>query len=60
MKVLVVYYPLYGHIFQLGHAVAEGARSVEGIEAILSVFQRRYQWRFWKKWVQSRGTEKAE
>ncbi len=33
MKVLVVYYSLYGHVYRLGQDVAEGARSVEGVEA---------------------------
>lgn len=31
-KVLVLYYSMYGHIETLAQAVAEGARSVEGIE----------------------------
>ncbi len=35
MKVLVVYYSMYGHIYELGQAVAEGARSVEGVNAEL-------------------------
>lgn len=35
MKVLVVYYSMYGHIYKLGQAVAEGARSVEGVNAEL-------------------------
>lgn len=35
MKVLVVYYSMYGHVFKLAHAVEEGARSVEGAEVIL-------------------------
>ncbi len=35
MKVLVVYYSLYGHIYTMGQAVAEGAGSVEGVEAEL-------------------------
>jgi NAD(P)H dehydrogenase (quinone) len=32
MKVLVVYYSMYGHIHAMAQAVAEGARSVEGAE----------------------------
>jgi NAD(P)H dehydrogenase (quinone) len=32
MKVLVVYYSMYGHIYRMVEAVAEGARSVEGVE----------------------------
>lgn len=35
MKVLVVYYSMYGHVYALAQAAAEGARSVEGVEAIL-------------------------
>ena len=33
MKVLVVYYSLYGHVYRLGQEVVEGAKSVEGVEA---------------------------
>ena len=32
MKVLVVYYSLYGHVHRLARAVAEGAASIEGID----------------------------
>ena len=32
MKVLVVYYSMYGHVYKLAEAEAEGARSVEGVE----------------------------
>ena len=35
MKVLVVYYSLYGHVYQLGQTIAEGASSVEGVAADL-------------------------
>ncbi len=35
MKVLVVYYSMYGHVYRLGQEVAEGARAVEGVEADL-------------------------
>ncbi len=35
MKILVVYYSMYGHVLQLAEAVAEGAESVEGAEVIL-------------------------
>ncbi|TSA54056.1 MAG: NAD(P)H:quinone oxidoreductase [Planctomycetaceae bacterium] len=35
MKVLIVYYSLYGHIYKMAGAVAEGARSVEGVDAEL-------------------------
>lgn len=32
MKLLIVFYSLYGHVRQMAEAVAEGARSVEGVE----------------------------
>lgn len=35
MKVLVVYYSMYGHIHQLAKAVAEGVSEVPGVEAVL-------------------------
>jgi len=35
MKVLVVYYSMYGHIYKLAQAAVEGAESVEGVEAAL-------------------------
>ncbi|UCD58793.1 MAG: NAD(P)H:quinone oxidoreductase [Candidatus Hydrogenedentota bacterium] len=35
MKILIVYYSMYGHTLQLARAVEEGARSVEGAEVIL-------------------------
>ncbi len=35
MKLLVVYYSLYGHVHQLARAVAEGAREVAGTEVDL-------------------------
>ena len=35
MKVLVVYYSLYGHVLQLAEAVAKGVSSVAGVEAVL-------------------------
>ncbi|WP_144812708.1 NAD(P)H:quinone oxidoreductase [Enterobacter sp. DE0047] len=34
-KVLVLYYSMYGHIETLAHAVAEGARKVEGVEVVI-------------------------
>jgi len=34
MKVLVVYYSMYGHVLQLASAAAEGVRLVEGVEAV--------------------------
>jgi len=35
MKVLIVFYSMYGHIHQMAEAVAEGAREVGGAEVIL-------------------------
>jgi len=35
MKVLIVYYSLYGHVYELTKAAAEGVSSVEGAEAVL-------------------------
>jgi NAD(P)H dehydrogenase (quinone) len=35
MKVLVVYYSMYGHIYKMAQAMAEGVRMVEGAEAVL-------------------------
>ncbi len=34
MKILVVYYSMYGHVLQLARAVEEGAKSVAGAEVI--------------------------
>jgi len=34
-KVLVLYYSSYGHIEQMAYAVAEGAREVAGVEAVV-------------------------
>jgi NAD(P)H dehydrogenase (quinone) len=35
MRVLVVYYSMYGHVRKLAEALADGARSVEGAEVVL-------------------------
>ncbi|NJD55850.1 MAG: NAD(P)H:quinone oxidoreductase [Nitrospirae bacterium] len=35
MKVLIVFYSMYGHIYRMAEAVAEGAREVQGAEVIL-------------------------
>ena len=34
-KVQIVFYSMYGHIYKMAQAVAEGARSVEGVEVEL-------------------------
>ena len=35
MKVLIVYYSMYGHIYKMAEAVAEGVQQVPGCEAII-------------------------
>jgi len=35
MKVLVVYYSMYGHVLQLAHSVVAGVKEVPGVEAML-------------------------
>ncbi|MHC1698142.1 MAG: NAD(P)H:quinone oxidoreductase [Geobacteraceae bacterium] len=35
MKILIVYYSMYGHVLQLAQAAVEGVASVHGMEAIL-------------------------
>jgi len=35
MRILVVYYSMYGHVFRMAQAVAEGVRSVRGAEVEL-------------------------
>ncbi len=35
MKLLVVFYSLYGHVYKMAEAAAEGARQVEGVEVDL-------------------------
>ncbi len=35
MKILILYYSMYGHIHQMARAVAEGAKEVPGAEVIL-------------------------
>ncbi|MHB1185310.1 MAG: NAD(P)H:quinone oxidoreductase [Desulfobulbia bacterium] len=35
MKILIVYYSMYGHIYKMAQAVAEGVRLVDGAEAVL-------------------------
>jgi NAD(P)H dehydrogenase (quinone) len=34
-SILVLYYSMYGHVETLAKAVAEGARSVEGVEVTI-------------------------
>jgi len=35
MKILVVFYSMYGHMLQLAQAVAEGAKSAGGVDVVL-------------------------
>lgn len=35
MKLLIVYYSMYGHIYQMAQSVAAGARTVDGVEVEL-------------------------
>jgi NAD(P)H dehydrogenase (quinone) len=35
MKVLILYYSMYGHINRMAEAIAEGAKSVKGAEVVL-------------------------
>ncbi|MGC9324987.1 MAG: NAD(P)H:quinone oxidoreductase [Desulfomonilia bacterium] len=35
MKVLIVFYSMYGHIYSMAEAVAEGAREVSGADVVL-------------------------
>jgi multimeric flavodoxin WrbA len=35
MKVLIPFYSLYGHVYQMALAVAEGVAQVEGAEAVI-------------------------
>jgi NAD(P)H dehydrogenase (quinone) len=37
MKLLVLYYSAYGHIFQMAEAVAQGAKEVRGTEVTMKV-----------------------
>lgn len=35
MKILVVFYSMYGHVYKLAEAIGEGAREVKGAEVTL-------------------------
>jgi NAD(P)H dehydrogenase (quinone) len=32
MKVLIVYYSMYGHVLRIARAVEEGVKTVDGVE----------------------------
>ena len=36
VKIQIVFYSMYGHVYRMAEAVAEGVREVEGAEALLS------------------------
>jgi NAD(P)H dehydrogenase (quinone) len=35
MKLLIVYYSMYGHVYRMAQAIAEGVKSVDGAEAVI-------------------------
>jgi NAD(P)H dehydrogenase (quinone) len=35
MKILIVYYSMYGHVHQMAEAVAEGAKEIDGAEVVV-------------------------
>jgi NAD(P)H dehydrogenase (quinone) len=35
MKVLIVYYSMYGHVLRMARAVEEGVKTVEGVDVVL-------------------------
>src|SRR4030066_2383334 len=35
MKVLIVFYSMYGHVYRMAEAIAEGAKEVKGAEVVL-------------------------
>ena len=39
MKVLIVYYSMYGHVYELARAVEEGAKAIAGTEVLLRKVQ---------------------
>ena len=40
MKVLIVYYSMYGNIYRLAEAISEGVREIPGAEAVLRQVSR--------------------
>ncbi len=49
MKLLIVYYSRYGHVYRLARAVEEGARAVEGIEPVLRRVDEFAEFKNWDK-----------
>jgi NAD(P)H dehydrogenase (quinone) len=35
MKVLVLFYSTYGHVYRLAQAIADGAREVPGVDVVV-------------------------
>jgi NAD(P)H dehydrogenase (quinone) len=35
MKILIIYYSMYGHVHKMAEAVAEGVRKIDGAEAVM-------------------------
>ncbi len=35
MKILIVYYSMYGHVHKMAEAVTEGAREIDGAEVVV-------------------------
>ena len=64
MKVLIPFYSLYGHVYQMALAVAEGVAQVEGAEAVIrrvpetlpaeEGFRKPFLLRLLKRWEQLR------
>ncbi|WP_442778116.1 flavodoxin domain-containing protein [Geoanaerobacter pelophilus] len=52
MKVLVVYYSMYGHIHRMAEAVAEGVRELPGGVAVLKRVPETSLMTCWRKWEQ--------
>lgn len=55
MKVLVLFYSTYGHVYRLAQAIADGAREVAGAEVVL----KRVPESVFKKWTGVNGGVKS-
>lgn len=54
MKVLVVYYSMYGHVHKMAEAIAEGARQVDGVETELRRVPETLPQEVMERWVRLR------
>lgn len=54
MKINLIFYSLYGHIYRMAEAAAAGAREVDGAEVELFRYKKRLLKRYLKKWGQLR------